>query len=192
MGRPKWSFTDCVGAHGRQVCWGSMHTDQHTNRGGIKAQNPVALRAVLWHSQVLPQRGEGLRRRDSARRREQSHLQPASSEFTAVGRPEKQRSFSSDSPSRKRAAAGKQSGRKYASSADIGNCVDRAQREPRNRDTFSQGGSRNRQAQQTARFVVSRLRCSSNSNQTASQRKASWHGKETYATQMARTGALAQ
>lgn len=169
-----------------------MHTDQHTNRGRIKAQNPVAVRAILRHCQVLPQRGKRLRCRDSARRGEQSHPRPTSRECAIGGSREKQHFFRSDNQNRKLAAAGKQSGRKYACSADSGKSAERAQCEPRNCDVFSSGGSRNRQAQQTPRFVVSRLRCSSNSNQTASKRKASWHGKETYATQVARTGALAQ
>ncbi len=185
-------------AHGRQVYWRSMYTDQYTDRGGSKAENSVALRAVLWYCQVLPQRRERLRCRDSARRSERCHPQPASPpECSNSARREKQQPCSFGDQSRKVAAAGKQAGRGYSSSAGSGNCADHARHGPLDREAFSPGQLRNREAQQAPNSLVSRhrcstLRCSTDSNQKTSKRKASWYGKETYATQMARTGALAQ
>ena len=194
VGRPQWSFADCARAHGRQIERGSMYTDQHTDRSGSKAENSMAFRAVLWDGEVLPQRGQGLRRRYSARRGEQSRPQPASPrECASVGSREKQQSSSSDSRNRKPGAqANKEPGRKFASPAGSGKCVNRAERDPRERNGSSPSWSRNRQSQQTGVFAVSRIQCCSSSNQETSKRKASWYGKETYATQMARTGALAQ
>ena len=184
VGRRRWCFADCARVHGRQVYRGSMYTDQHTDRGGIEAENSVALRAVLWHGKVLPQRGEGLRRGYSTRRGEQSKPQQASPRgCSAAGRPQQQQFSSFNSQNRKPAgAAGEQAGRKYASPAGGGKCVDRARREPRTRDASSLGWSRNRQSRKTSSFAVSRHRFSSNSNQKASKSKASWYGKESYAT----------
>jgi hypothetical protein len=189
VGRPQWSFADCARAHGRQIERGSMYTDQHTDRSGSKAENSMAFRAVLWDGQVLPQRGQGLRRRYSARRGEQSRPQPASPrECASAGSCKKQQSSSSDSRNRKPSAQARQKpGRESA-----GKCINRAERDPRERNGSSPSWSRNRQSQQTGVFAVSRIQCCSSSNQETSKRKASWYGKETYATQMARTGALAQ
>ena len=192
VGRRKWSFADCACAHGRQIDRGSMYTDQHTNRGGNKAENSVALRTVLRHCQILPQRREGLRRRDSARRGEQSDPKSASSrECSSTARCEKQQCCGFDNHCRKRAAEKQAGGKRYGPAAS-GNCAERAHHKQRDCDAFTPGWSRNRQSRRNPGCVVSTLRCSTNSNQKASKRKASWHGKETYATQMARTGALAQ
>jgi len=185
LGRREWSFADCAGAHGRQIGRRSMHTDQHTDRGGIKAENSLALRAVLWYCQVLPQRRKGLRRRNSARRGEHSHPQPASShEGIAVGTHEKQLSFSFDSRNRELAAGGEQAARKSTGLAGGGNCADGAQRDSGDRDASFRCWSRNRLLRRARHFTFSRLQCSSfrcspNSNQKATKGKANWHGKET-------------
>jgi|HubBroStandDraft_6_1064221.scaffolds.fasta_scaffold127356_2 hypothetical protein len=194
VGRRRWSFADCARAHGRQIERGSMYTDQHTDRSGSKAENSMAFRAVLWDGQVLPQGGQGLRRRYSARRGEQSRPQPASSrECTAARSIEKQQSSSFDSRNRESGAQARQKpGRESASAAGSGKRDAHAQREQGGRNGSSSSWSRNRQSQQTGVFAVSRIQCCSSSNQETSKRKASWYGKETYATQMARTGALAQ
>ena len=89
MARPEWSIADSSGAHGRQVSRRGMYTGQDPNRGGIEAANSVALRAVLWHCQILPQRGEGISGGDSARHYEESSPQRACPGESSYGRSRK-------------------------------------------------------------------------------------------------------
>ena len=161
--KPRWDFADCSRTHGRQVCWGRMYTGQDTNRGGITAEDSVALGAVLWHCQVLPQRGKRVSCRYSAEYDEHSDPQTACSHgCPTAGRREKRRSSSFDRQERKpTGAARKQAERNSRSHAESGRSANCAHRELHDCDAYARRWSRNTQPGPAEHFSASTLRCSS-------------------------------
>lgn len=166
VGRPRWSIENRCRTHGRPLHRRRMHTDQDTNRSGIKGPNSVALRAVLRHREILPQRGKGIPGGDSARHDEGSGPHPACPRGCPCAEGcGSERGHGLYRQNRKSAEGARdRAQRNSASRAESRNCAASAYGDPcgRNaRNTSAQQWLRDGRQRKTPHFTARRIQCAS-------------------------------